>query len=125
MTLSHEKLQVYQLSIRFVAHTLKLIGELPRGYSDFTIQLRKSASSIPANIAEGVGRTSITDQKRFFAIARRSANESAAHYDVLYVAELINEQQLRYAKKYLVRIVAMLTKLSINSIDHVHDHNHK
>lgn len=51
-----------------------------------TSQLRRATSSIPTNIAEGCGRGSDPDFKRFLQFAFRSANE--AEYLVLLAREL-------------------------------------
>ncbi|MBC7745034.1 MAG: four helix bundle protein [Flavobacterium sp.] len=40
-----------------------------------TSQMRRSSSSIPTNIAEGCGRESIPELKRFFSIAAGSCSE--------------------------------------------------
>ncbi|MDB6170662.1 MAG: diversity-rating retroelement protein bAvd family protein [Verrucomicrobia bacterium] len=49
-------------------------------------QLRRASSAIPANLAEGCGRDSDADFKRFVVIAHGSASES--EYILLLASEL-------------------------------------
>src|SRR6185312_2683586 len=53
--LDHEKLDVYQRAIEFVACALRIAERLPRGQAPLADQLRRAAVSIPLNIAEGGG----------------------------------------------------------------------
>ena len=75
--LSFQKLHVYQRSIEFLALTLEILADLPRGNADLADQLLRAAQSQPRNIAEGAGRRSPADQARFYAHARGSAMEAA------------------------------------------------
>src|SRR5262245_55518271 len=64
--LSHEKLDVYQRSIEFLAAALGIAGDLPRGQAPLADQLRRAAMSNPLNIAEGTGRMpNSADRARF------------------------------------------------------------
>lgn len=76
--LSFQKLHVYQRAIEFFAFAVELPIP-PRGHGELGDQLRRAARSIPANIAEGAGRTTLPDGARYYAIARGSAMECAAH----------------------------------------------
>lgn len=107
----YEKLEVYQCSIKFVTIAYKIIEDLPRGYSDLADQLKRCSMSIPLNIAESSGKNQRQDAARFFAIARGSAMESGAAIDVGLALDVVDQSLADQAKKLLVRIVAMLTKL--------------
>ncbi len=109
--LDHEKLDVYQCSIEFLALSVQIIETLPRGNSALADQLKRASWSIPLNIAEGCGKTSLSDKQRFYAIARGSSMECGAILDVLKVLKIIQSPLFDKGKQLLHRIVAMLTKM--------------
>ena len=108
--LDHEKLDVYQCSIQFLAIAFTIVGRLPRGHAPLADQLRRAATSIPLNIAEAAGKTSTSDRARFHAIARGSAMECGAILDVVHLLK-VAEQDIAQGKELLVRAVAMLSKM--------------
>jgi hypothetical protein len=80
--LSHEKLDVYQRSIEFLACALKIAETLPRGQAPLADQPRRAAMSIPLNIAEGSGRTPTSaDRTRFRGSRRRDAQQDVVSAD--------------------------------------------
>ena len=108
--MAFQRLDVYRCSIEFLAKTIEW-RELPRGNGPLADQLRRAASSVPLNIAEGVGRASDPDGARHFSIARGSAMECAAIIDTLHVLGVIDDPGHLAATDLLERIVSMLTKL--------------
>jgi four helix bundle protein len=110
--LDHEKLDVYKIAIEFMAIAIKLADIIPRGYSSLADQLKRAAWSIPLNIAEGCGKNSSNDKKRFYSISRGSAMECSAIIDVCRVLGVDDENSCTQGKILLTRIVAMLTKLN-------------
>lgn len=81
-------------------------------HSALADQLKRAAMSIPLNIAEGAGKRTKADCRKYFDIARGSAMECGASIDVCRVLNLITAQRQKLAKDLLHRIVAMLTKLA-------------
>jgi four helix bundle protein len=63
------------------------------------------------NIAEGAGRRSAADKRRFYEMARGSATETAAITDVLRVRGLASQSQCSDARGLAVRVVQMLSRL--------------
>ena len=111
--LSHEKLDVYQRSIEFVAIAVRIAEKLPRGQAPLVDQLRRAAVSIPLNIAEGSGRSpGSPDRARFRGIARGSAMECGAILDVVRLLDATLQPDCTQAKALLVRVVEMLSKMS-------------
>ena len=99
------------MSIEFVATVVDIIKQIPKGNSGLVDQLKRASLSIPLNIAEGVGKTSSADKRRYYSIARGSAMESGAILDVCKVLALVGLEDHRKTKDLLVRIVGMLTKM--------------
>jgi four helix bundle protein len=109
--LAHEKLDVYRCSIEFLALSAQVAESILRGNSMLSEQLKRAALSIPLNIAEGVGKPTSPERKRYFGIARGSAMECGAVLDASRVLGFVDEQVLKTGKDLLVRIVSMLTRM--------------
>ena len=107
--LDQEKLDVYAVALHLASTSFDIADSLPKGYGSLADQLRRAATSVPANIAEGCGRQHGRDRERFMAIARGSAAECAALIDLC--AMKVQVQEANDAKAYVVRVVQMLTKL--------------
>ncbi len=109
MTLGHEKLDIYRLSIGLRGMGLREGRQPDRGPS---LRARSMASrQIPLNIAEGSGKTSEADHRRYLEIARGSALQCAAIQDVLVVGKALDKAESRELKIELDRMAAMLSRL--------------
>ena len=64
-------------------------------------QLLRAAQSIPLNIAEGNGKGTNADRRRFFEIARGSALECAAIQDCLEACQVLSPEPNREGKTML------------------------
>jgi four helix bundle protein len=106
----HEKLDVYQEAIAFCGWVGQFLTAIS-AKAAAKDQLDRVSTSIPLNIAEGNGKFSAKDRARFFEVARGSALECAACFDVLLVRKLASEKQVVTAKERLARIVQMLVGL--------------
>jgi four helix bundle protein len=90
----------YQLSVRFYHQCQDLC--LPRHLRD---QLYRAASSISLNLAEGRGKGTLADQKRFFQIAFGSVRECQAVFDLHPQAK-----ELRQLLDHLAASIYLLLK---------------
>jgi four helix bundle protein len=110
--LTFQRLRVYRDAIQFLAIAIEALSRFPRGHAELASQLRGSAQSIVANIAEGAGRRTRADANQLYFIARGSAMESVAHLDVMLVMGLVDAERHARGVELLRGIVAMLTKMS-------------
>ena len=111
MSLGHEKLDVYRLSIGYVAWVYEKAEGLTGVHRPARDQWLRASQSIPLNIAKGNGKTAAADRRRYFEIARGSVFECAAIQDVLVVGKALNERESAERKVELDRMAAMLSRL--------------
>lgn len=110
----HEKLEVYQVAIEFVAWTESLLEGCRGKAASAKQHLDEASSSIPNNIAEGNGKWSKRDRKKFFETARASALECASCLDVLVAKRRVDRNRIVVGKEKLHSIVNMLTRMVRN-----------
>ena len=110
--LDYEKLDVYRCAIEHLAFVFRSLPEIPRGYSALVDQWRRAAVAVPLNIAEAVGKTSEADRMNRYAIARGEAMECGAIIDVVRLLDAVAVSELDAAKRLLVRIVEMLSRMA-------------
>ena len=111
----HEKLHVYQAAKEFLIITETIIKQFPKGRAYLIDQLQRAACSILLNIAErcsGSGEFSPSEKICFYRMARRSATEYAEILDISRDLDLVNEEMSMKARTVLLRVVAMLTKMT-------------
>ena len=107
----HQRLDVYKAAIDFVVTADAVVTNLPRGRGYLADQLRRAATSIALNIAEGAGEFSPQEKARFYRMARRSATECVAVFDVCQCLEFITQKEFDTGYTLLQRIVSMLTRI--------------
>src|SRR5688500_11411498 len=87
----YRKLLVWRRAHELVVAVYQSTQDFPRSETFGLVgQLRRAASSVPANIAEGTGRGTSKELARFCRIALGSLNELEYHlflsYDLTYLA---------------------------------------
>ena len=109
---SYRKLRVYNHAKELVVYVYQLLKLFPKE-ENYALcdQLRRAVISIPSNIAEGMGRTSIKEQIHFIEIAFGSLNEVMCQLEIAYELKFINKEQLSQADEQIKTIAQMLSGL--------------
>ena len=90
----HKDLEVWKQSIDLVFNIYKLTETFPKEEMfGLVLQMRRSAVSIPSNIAEGCGRFSNKETLKFLSIALGSLAELDTQILIAKRLEFINEIQ--------------------------------
>ena len=80
---SHKDLNVWKKSMEFVQNIYRLTREFPQEEQyGLSTQMRRSAISIPSNIAEGAARNSVKEFKQFLYISLGSAAEIETQLEI-------------------------------------------
>jgi len=90
--MQHTTTRIYSRSLELVALAKSVIGALPPGHAFLADQLRRASSSVVLNYAEGAGKRSLRDRRRYFDTARASAFEVAAALDVAHILGTIDHE---------------------------------
>lgn len=110
MGFKFEKLEVWQLSLEYIDLIYEIAEKLPKHEQDnLKAQLRKAATSVSLNIAEGSTGQSDAEQARFLRIAIGSLIETVACQHIIYRRAYLNDNALlRAAYKQANTLVAKL-----------------
>jgi four helix bundle protein len=112
----HE-LKVWQKAHQLALAVYRFTASFPREeLYGLTSQLRRSSSSIPANLAEGCGRNGDAEFARFCSIAAGSASELEYHLLLAKDLELMklqeSEELVQRTTEVKRMLAALLQKLS-------------
>ncbi|MBX7072704.1 MAG: four helix bundle protein [Pirellulales bacterium] len=113
MAFMFERLEVYQKAVTFADDIAALTQEFPRGFGFLTSQLNRAALSIATNVAEGNGRSTKLDRKRFFTIARGSLQECVPLLEIAHRRGLIKvtiHARLRNELETIAKMVSGLIR---------------
>ena len=112
MEYNYQRLEVYKVSKELVYLIYQLLKKYP-SEEKFALcdQIRRAIISVPANIAEGMGRISAKEQKHFLEIAYGSLMEVQCFLDISKDLNFITSEDNELANSYIRRIAHMINKL--------------
>jgi four helix bundle protein len=112
MPTSFEELEVWKAGIALTVLVYRVTRAFPRDeLFGLTTQMRRAASSVPANIAEGQGRSTRREYQRFVGMAIGSANELLTHAHIAQELGYGSEGQWAQLARELTTVRRMLYAL--------------
>ncbi len=109
---SYQDLIVWQKAMDFVVFCYEISAKFPSSENfGLTSQLRRSAVSIPSNIAEGYGRNSRGEYIQFLGVANGSLKESETQIIVASRLKYITSEQLAEGMERTTELGKMLRGL--------------
>ena len=115
LNMTHSNLDVYKCSRQLVLESYKLTKKFPDAERyELTRQIRRAATSVTLNIAEGCSRNSFSERKRYFEIARGSAIEIDSALDLTFDLEYASIEEMSLLGSLLLRVFKILSKMINN-----------
>ena len=109
---SHKDLKVWQKSMELVVDVYKSTRLFPKEETfGMVSQMRRSAISIPSNIAEGYGRLYDKETIKFLSIALGSASELETQILISIDLGYISVEESEHIKGKIEEIIRMLSSL--------------
>jgi four helix bundle protein len=111
VTFLFEKLDVYQRALSFADQASALTVRFPRQFWYLADQFNRASLSIALNVAEGNGRGTPLDKRRFLLIARGSAFECVPLVDMCSRKGLLPQATGLELRGILVDLSKMLSRM--------------
>jgi len=108
--LSHTNLVAHEKALETAGAAITLVMRVPAPLKSLADQVIRQASSVPANLAEGHGRTG-RDRLRFWRIAHASAKEVDSHLRLLAQAGVVSSTKVDEALSTFDEVRAMTWRL--------------
>jgi four helix bundle protein len=110
LQLSHTKLAVFSESQKFALECYKITKLFPQDEKFALVQqIRRAATSVHLNLAEGSSRKSEVERKRYYEISRGSLIEVDSAIGIAHELGYVNQEQLKVLGDLIIKVFKMLT----------------
>jgi four helix bundle protein len=104
----HQDTRIYQTALELNRRCAAVIARFPSGLGYLADETRRAASSVLLNFSEGCGRTEKRERRRFFVMAKASANETMAAIDVAHSQQAVSSEERKTLMDICDHVSAML-----------------
>lgn len=109
---SYRELRAWQNSMRLAQQVYRVTKHFPREeVYGLTAQIRRSAISVPSNIAEGQGRASKGEFRQFLCIARGSLFELETQFLLAKGLGYLSDQEAHELEAAIAEVAPVLSGL--------------
>ena len=106
---NYKTLDVWKISMQLVKEVYILIKKFPKDeLYGLTSQTKRAAVSIPANIAEGLGRQYKKDTIQFLHISRGSIYELETHLNIAVMVEMFSAEDFKSITPLIEKTLQLL-----------------
>ena len=117
---SYRDLDLYQVSMDFVVMAYKATCSFPKHeLFGLCAQIRRSAVSIPSNVAEGSGRNNCKEYIQFLYIANGSLSELETQLEIAFRLDYLTDlspytEKIKHIRKMLIGLIDYLKNNDTN-----------
>lgn len=107
---------IREWTLEFAILIIKFSEDLKKNKIDFDVisQVRRSGTSVGANVREAKASSSRKELIRFYDIALRSANETSFWVEVIAKGYEFNSESMEKVKEELGQIEKVIAKIIVN-----------
>ena len=108
----YKRLDAYNYAKEFTKYIYSLLKKFP-AYEQYALcdQIRRSAVSVPSNIAEGMGRMAVKERIHFLEISYASMIEVLSQLDISESLGYITSEELANAEADGLRLARIMSGL--------------
>jgi four helix bundle protein len=81
--MQYQNTTIYSRSLELITLTKTILESMPPGFGFLADQLRRASSSVLLNFAEGYGKSTKRDARRYFITARGSILDIAREFELI------------------------------------------
>ena len=110
----YKDLEVWKLSMNLVVEVYQATGNFPKEeLFGLVSQIRRTAVSIPSNIAEGCGRKSSKEYIQFLYISKGSLLELETQFEIAFSLKYLSDidgsmETVKRLRNMLIKLIASL-----------------
>ena len=110
LQLAHTKLDVYKVSQELALECYRITKQFPNEEKFALVQqIRRAATSVHLNLAEGCSRKSEAERKRFFEISRGSLIEIDTAIGIAYKLSYVTFDGLKLLGELIIKTFKILS----------------